>query len=261
MPIATAFPGAITAVALATVSLLAWPAVTHAELKVRMPTVEYQEMELEHNGLVIFGPRGASFDRGQSYTNEIAYGITPWWQIELESSLVAGAGQSLRSDALAFENTFQLTEPGKYFVNLGFFAGYEHVTARGAPNAVTLGPIIQKELPSFLGLNTLHTANLFFTREVGPNAGGATGFTYAWQSVVRLRPLLAPGIEFYGQIESLGQAGRYNQQQHLVGPVLTGEQPLGGLGELKYEVGYLFGLTANSPTGAVRWRLEYEIAF
>jgi hypothetical protein len=261
MPIATAFRGASAILVVATVSLLAWPGVTHAELKVRMPTVEYQEVELEHNGLMTFGPRGSSFDRSQSYTNEIAYGITPWWQIEVESSVAAGAGQSLRSDAFAFENTFQLTEPGEYFVNLGFFAGYEHVMVRGAPNAVTLGPIIQKELPSFLGLNTLHTANLFFTRDIGANAGRAIGFTYAWQSVVRLMPLLAPGIEFFGQIESLGQAGHYNQQQHLVGPVVTGEQALGGLGELKYEVGYLFGVTTNSPTGAVRWRLEYDIAF
>src|ERR1700712_4694084 len=203
MPVAAAPSRAVAALALATAGLLTSHDVARADLKVRMPTVEYRELELEHNGLVIFGSKGSAFDRLQSYTNEIAYGITPWWKVELESSLAAGAGRSLRSDAFAFENTFQLTEPGEYFFNFGFFAEYEHVTVRGSPNAVTLGPIIQKELPSFLGLSTLHTVNLFFSRDVGANASRATGFSYAWQSVARLTPLLAPGVELYGTIPEL----------------------------------------------------------
>jgi hypothetical protein len=152
-------------------SLLIGSSAVRAELKVRMPTVEYRELELEHNGLVTFGRKETAFDRAQSYTAEIAYGLTPWWKIELESALVAGAGTTLRNDAFAFENTFQLTEPGEYFFNLGFFAEYEHPMARGSANALTFGPIIQKELPSFLGLNTLHTVNLFLSRDVGAPAG------------------------------------------------------------------------------------------
>jgi hypothetical protein len=79
---------------------------------------------------------------------------------------------------------------------------------------------------------------------------------------VWLYPLINPGIEFYGTIADIGNSGRYNRQFHMVGPVLAGAQRLGnGLGKLRYEVGYLFGLTSNSPNGAVRWRLEYEISF
>ena len=233
-----------------------------AELKVRLPTVDYQEVELEHNGLVTFGRKGTEFDRGQSYANELAYGLTPWWQIEVESILVAGATTSLRSEAFAFENTFQLTQPGEYFFNVGFFLQYEHVMARNSPNAFTAGPIIQKELPNFLGLYTVHTVDLLFSREVGAHAGRATGFSYAWQSIAKLHPLLSPGIEFYGSIADLGGSGRYNQQFHMAGPVLTGTQRLGsGFGKLRYELGYLFGLTSNSPNGAIRWRLEYEFVF
>jgi hypothetical protein len=243
-------------------SLLVAVGTAHAELKVRMPTVDYRELELEHNGLVTFGHKGTEFDRAQNYTNEIAYGLTPWWQVELEQALVANPGTTLRNEAFAFENTFQLTEPGEYFFNFGFFAEYEHVMTRGSANALTFGPIIQKELPSFLGLSTLHTVNLFFSHGVGANASRATGFTYAWQSVARLHPLLSPGVELYGTISDLGNSGRYNRQFHTIGPVLVGTQRLGnGLGRIRYEVGYQFGLTSNSPTGAVRWRLEYEIAF
>jgi len=45
------------------------------------------------------------------------------------------------------------------------------------------------------------------------------------------------------------------------GPVLTGSQSFAPYGKLKYEVGYLFGLTTETPSRAVRWKLEYEIAF
>jgi hypothetical protein len=243
-------------------ALLASAPAAQAELKVRMPTVDFREIELEHNGLVTFGRKGTEFDRAQSYTNEIAYGLTPWWQLEVESALVSGAGTTLRSEAFAFENTFQLTEPGEYFFNYGFFAEYEHTKARGSANAFTFGPIIQKELPNLLGLNTLHTVNLFLSHDVGANASRATGFSYAWQSIALRHPLLSPGIEFYGSIPDLGNSGPYNRQFHMVGPVLVGAHNFGNhLGKIKYEVGYQFGLTSNSPTGAVRWRLEYEIAF
>jgi high-affinity iron transporter len=231
-----------------------------ADLKVRVPQVDYLELELEHNGLVTFGRRGSSFDRAQSYTNEIEYGLLPWWKIGIEGELASGGGQHLTWEATTLENIFQLTEPGEYAFNLGFFAEYAQATGR-APNEITLGPIVQKELPDFLNLDTVHTLNLFFSREVGGNASRATALTTAWQSVARFKSWFAPGVEYYGLIEDLGHAGRYNQQQHLLGPVLTGSHSLAPYGRLKYEVGYLFGLTAASPTGAVRWRLEYEVVF
>jgi hypothetical protein len=41
----------------------------------------------------------------------------------------------------------------------------------------------------------------------------------------------------------------------------VGLQNFAPYGKLKYEVGYLFGLTQATPSGTVRWRLEYEIPF
>jgi hypothetical protein len=33
------------------------------------------------------------------------------------------------------------------------------------------------------------------------------------------------------------------------------------MGELKYEVGYLAGITTETPANTVKWLVEYEIAF
>ena len=100
---------------------------------------------------------------------------------------------ALTWEAVTLENTFQLTEPGQYFFNLGFFFEYSQSTVRGAPNGVTFGPIIQKELNDVLGLDTLHTLNVFLSRDVGHNSSKATGFEYAWQSLILTHPLISPG--------------------------------------------------------------------
>jgi hypothetical protein len=70
-----------------------------------------------------------------------------------------------------------------------------------------------------------------------------------------------PAIEYYGFIENLSNTGKFTQQEHFLGPVAVGAVNFAPYGKLKYEVGYMFGLTPATPRGAIRWRLEYEIAF
>jgi len=251
----------VAAAALLAAGLLGLPQNARAELQVRMPTVDYRELEFEHNGLLTFGAKGSGFDHAQSYTNSIGYGVLPWWGIELEGEMASGAGQPLTWTATTMENTFQLTQPGEYALNLGFFAEYSQATGRSVPNSITAGPIVQKELNDVFGVDTLHTLNVFLSHGVGQGAGRATGLDLAWQSVVEWRALLSPGFEYYGTIGDLAHPGPYNRQQHLVGPVLTGQYSFAPYGNLKYQVGYMFGLTSASPRGAVRWRLEYELVF
>ncbi|MBV9249765.1 MAG: FTR1 family protein [Acetobacteraceae bacterium] len=249
----------VTAVLLA--GVVGLPNAARADLKVRMPTVEYREFEFENNGLVTFDRSGSPLNRAQSYTNEIGYGVLPWWLIELEGEMQSGGGEHLNWSAVTLENTFQLTQPGEYFFNWGFFAEYSRATLNGTADSVTAGPIVQKELNNVLGVDSLHTINLFLSHDVGHFGGHETGFEGSWQSVVLLHPMLAPGFEYYSLIGDIANAGPFNRQQHLVGPVLTGVALFAPYGKIRYEAGYLVGLTSASPRGALRWRLEYEIAF
>jgi hypothetical protein len=232
-----------------------------ADLQVRMPDVDYRELDLEHNGLITFDSKGSPLNRAQSYTNSIGYGVLPWWSIELEGEMASGGGQHLTWNAVTLENTFLLTDPGEYFFNVGLFAEYAQSTLRGQPSGFTFGPIIQKELNDVLGIDSRHTLNVLFSHDVGHDATRATGMQISWQSVVELTPLIAPGFEYYGIIDDIAHAGPASQQQHLIGPVLTGEHNFAPYGKLKYQVGYLFGLTPASGRSAVRWKLEFEIAF
>ncbi|MEO8714778.1 MAG: FTR1 family protein [Acetobacteraceae bacterium] len=232
-----------------------------ADLQVQMPQVEFHELEFEHNGLIGFDRKGSPLDRAQNYTNGISYGVLPWWAIELEGGLVSGGGQHLKWEATTLQNTFELTEPGAFPVDLGFYAEYSHSHLRGEPDSVTLGPIVQKEFPDLLGTHSIHTLNLFLARGVGGGADHATGFQYAWQSALILSRYASPAVEFYGFVPDLAHTGRFNAQEHLAGPVMVGGVKLRPYGSLRYEVGYLFGISSAAPRGAVRWKLEYEFPF
>jgi len=144
---------------------------------------------------------------------------------------------------------------------LGFFAEYSQSALRNEPNSFTLGPIVQKELYNVLGVDSLHTFNVFFAHDVGHNASHATGLELAWQSRLLLNRFIDPAIEYYGFIDDLANAGPFSKQQHFLGPVAVGAVNFAPYGKVRYEVGYMFGLTPASPRGAVRWKLEYEIAF
>lgn len=228
--------------------------------------IDLHELEIEHNGDSVFDRRpdqkGAA-----SYTLEFGTGVTPWWHSELELGWDRdpGAGQPTQLTQVVTENMFQLTEPGEYFVDTGFFVEYAQSLTRGqyaGPNEITFGPAIGKDIG-----RTTSIINLFFTRQLGPDqTTHGLGFTYAWQTRWNLWAPLSPAVEVYGDMGVLGSVPRLSQQQLLVGPVALGQLQLSQLGlgrggRLKYELGWLFGATEASARGTLRWRLELEIPF
>ncbi len=243
-------------------------ATARAEFKLHSPIVDYREVEFEHNGDVTLDKSGSGKNNAQSFTYELGYGVTPWWEPEIEGEFETEPGQNQRFVATTFENTFQLTEQGKYWADIGFFAEYSHAPTRTGPDSFTFGPLVQKQADTLFGLDlghdTLHTLNLLVTKEIGTNREDATPLSIAWQSRLRLNAYFEPGIEYYGQVSSIAGASTSDQKepvQHRLGPVLVGQYNMYGYGKIKYELGYLFGLNAATERGAVRWRLEYEKPF
>jgi hypothetical protein len=245
--------------------LICRPPDARAEFKLHSPIIDYRELEFEHNGDITLDKSGSGKNNGQSFTYEIGYGVTPWWEPEIEGEFETVPGQNQRFSATTFENTFQLTEQGKYWADLGFFAEFSHASWRNEADSFTFGPLVQKEANTLFGLDlgkdTLHTLNLLVSKEIGLNHSEATPLLVAWQSRLRLNPFFEPGIEYYGQISSIAGTSDGTPQQHRLGPVVVGQYNMFQYGKIKYEMGYLFGLNQATERGAVRWRLEYEKAF
>jgi high-affinity iron transporter len=240
--------------------LAAAPA-AQAQLKVRYPIVDYREVEIEHFSDITFDKPKSGLSNNQRYTNEYGFGPLPNWFVELGTEFQAPSGENITYDATEIESYLQLTPTGKYFGDLAMFAEYEHTAHHADPKSFTFGPLAQTEFGEIAGIGALHTLNLLFTRTVGNNRTDATQFNPAWQSRLLVDPLIEPGFEYYGQINKILNTGKPSDQQHRLGPVLVGSNTFAPYGKLKYEVGYLFGLTQATPRGTVRWRFEYEIAF
>jgi hypothetical protein len=252
---------------LTTALALLAPLEARADFHIRSPyEIDFGELEIEHNG-------AASFDRNpdksgaQSHTIEFGTGLTRWWhsEIELGFNRDPGFNQPTLADAIVTENMFQLTEPGQYFADFGFYVEYGQSLTSGrhaGPNEVTFGPLIAKDIG-----RTTTTVNLFLTRQLGPNQD-THGLDFSWAAQTRwnLWAPLSPAVEIYGDSGVLGQSPRLSQQQLLVGPVALGslrlnQLGLGSAGKLKYELGWLFGATEATAQGTLRWRLELELPF
>jgi FTR1 family protein len=226
-----------------------------ADYLVRSPLVDYLEVELEHNGAYSHD-RDPAKNHAQSYTNAIGYGLTPWWLTEIEGEWGADPGRNLAYGATTWENRFQLTEQGKYWIDLGAFAEYSHSPSRIGPDSVEFGPLAQIEQGELL-----HTLNLFAARDLGHGSAGVWSLLFAAQTRWRLNHYFEPGVEAYGTIGDVTVPGEIHNQDHRAGPVVVGYSYLFGTTKLRYEAGYLFGLTTPTPTGTVRWRLELETHF
>jgi hypothetical protein len=242
----------------AVAAALAWPAAARADFEVRLPEAEEGEWELEDNG-------SASFDRNPSKnglanaTVEVGYGVNSWYhtEIELGYGRNAGPGQPIVYQGITWENLFQLTETGEYWANLGFYAEITHAATPATPDDILFGPLISKDIG-----RTTHTINLFLTQEFGPaQTIHSPDFSYVWQSRWNIFPEASPAIEVFGDIGPLNHVPGIGGQQLMAGPTLVGGISLGSIGDLKYDVGYLAGLTAATPRYTVKWDLEWEIRF
>jgi hypothetical protein len=243
------------------------PVAAHADYHVVSPyEIDLGELEIEHNGDAVFDRRPSQAG-ATSYTAELGTGLTSWWHSELELGFdrAPGGGQPTLLTQAVWENMIQLTEPGEQFADIGIYFEYGQSLTRGAnagSNEFTIGPVIAKDWG-----RTVHTINLFLTRQLGPDqTSHGLDLSFAWQSRWNIWAPLSPAIEIYGDTGTIGAMPAFNKQQLLAGPVGVGvlkfnELGLGRAGNLKYEIGWLFGTTAATARGTLRWRLEAEIPF
>jgi hypothetical protein len=220
------------------------------DLKLRSPIIDSHELEFENNFTI---------GRSKNTVHELEYGINNWLKLGAEAELAADPGHGFHYDATALEGFLQLTPQGQYWADVGLFVEYEHTARQGDPRALTLGPLVQKEARVF-GLDTLHTANALFTKQIGAGSLGAPSMLVAAQSRLRPTPYLEPGIEYYGSF-TLGAHGA--EPQHRIGPMFAGrigwrELGLDAAGGVKYDAAYLRGLTRETDPSTFRVRIELE---
>ena len=225
----------------------------HASHKIYSPYVDEGEVELEMRAHTTFDS-DASKNSNEKMKFEAGYGVTDKWFTTIGGEVADNANHQHEYQATFWENIFQLTEQGQYWVDVGAYLEYEVGHTSGSSDQVEGKLLLEKAVGQYV-----NTANLVLVREVGSNAANATNFEYAWRTKYLFSKAVELGVEIYGEMGELGHFLPSAQQDHRIGPVLSGVLPLGSRkGKWLYEVGYLFGASDAAPDGTLKFNLEYE---
>jgi hypothetical protein len=198
-----------------------------AEFQIQEAGIEKGEVELEYRGAYHWGvpqvtdTNENANDLVQSHEFELQMGITDWWLLSVTTGLDQPLGESLRGNAVEIETEFALLKRQGDGISLSFQTGYEQAFNHGAQadgdaNQFGFGPIVELAKGPFL-----LTLNPLFTKQIGTFADQeGLGFEYGWRGEYDFTKHWGFGVEMFGEIEDLANAGPFNSQVHSLGPTL-----------------------------------------
>lgn len=216
------------------------------------PTVESGEKEIDFKFGTAKQPDGT---RSTATSLGFGYGATDYWftELYLKRELEGGEGLSLAE----WENKFQLTETGKYAVDIGLITEIEApLNSSNEPWEFKIGPLFQTEFGK-LQLN----GNVLFERKFGSKDADDSHVTemgYQWQAKYRLQPEFEFGLQGLGEMGEWNNWNSANSQIHRIGPAVFGKVKLGQRQALKYNTALLFGTSEAAPNHTFRMQVEYE---
>lgn len=217
------------------------------------PTVEKGEREIDFK----FG----TAKQKDGTTNHVTslgfgYGATESWFTELYLKRESGAGSGL--SIAEWENKFQLTETGKYPVDVGFIVEFEApLSNRNDPYELKVGPLFQTDFGK-LQLN----GNVLVERKFGHHNDGDDPYVsemgYQLQAKYRLKQELEFGMQAMGEVGQWDDWSQSSNQNHRMGPAIFGKFGLGTRQAIKYNAAWLFGISNIAPNNTFRMQAEYE---
>jgi hypothetical protein len=214
------------------------------------PRVEYGEREIDFK----FGTaRKADEPRESAASIGLGYGATEWWFTEFYLKYKRESGDGTKFDAVEWENKFQLTETGKYPVDVGFLLEIERPQDRTEGWEVKWGPLFQTEFGK-IQLN----CNPLLQRSYRSDAPAETEFKYQWQAKYRWKKELELGLQGFGETGKWNRWAPREEQDHRLGPAVFGKIPLGGRQAIRYNAAWLIGASTAGADHTLRMQIEYE---
>jgi len=215
------------------------------------PSVEYGEKEIDFKFGTAKNQEGV---RERTTSLGFGYGATEYWftEVYLKRETEGSEGVSIAE----WENKFQLTEPGKYPIDIGLITEIEVPLQRhNNPYEFKFGPLLQTEFGK-LQLN----GNMLFERTFG---GGdeqehITEIGYQWQVKYRLQQEFEFGLQGMGEMGKWNDWDKSDEQNHRMGPAVFGKLAVGQHQAIRYNAAWLFGVSDAAPNNTFRMQVEYE---
>jgi hypothetical protein len=184
----------------------------------------------------------------------LGFGVDSRWFTEVYAIWHKEPGTARRFDAWEWENRFQLTETGRFPVDVGLLLEIERPQARSEGYELRWGPLLQADLSPTLQANL----NLLIEQHVAADAAEKVEFGYQWQIKYRWKPVFEYGLQGFGDFGPWNHSEPGTEQSHRAGPAVFGTLKAGGRRKLKYNAALLFGLTGGGAVNTLRAQLEYE---
>ena len=205
------------------------------------PHVEQGEWELEYKGRYLYGPdRDGASQRETQNKVALGYGPTSHWWTELYAEREATPERGDHWSAFEWENRFQLTEPGQYWLDLGAIAELERARP-GKGKEARVGLLMEKDID-----RTTLTVNWLIGRTFGDGASSHWEQDYraqwAWRWRLEARPLL--------QLQGDGDSA-------YAGPGIAGKLRIGAQ-RVGYHLAWLHRLGGDVTPHALRLQVELE---
>jgi hypothetical protein len=273
--------------------VLAWStfgptAPAFAEFEIQESQVEKGEIELEYRGAVHWGlptaePEAAEDgEEGeeeedeaplrQSHDFEFQWSVTDRWMFSTALATDQPRGDKFGVSSVELELQYELIEREGDGLGLSWLGAYGIATRGGEADEIEFGPIV--ELASGPLLLTL---NPFLTSQVGANREtDGLGFEYGWRAEYGVAKRWGVGVEMFGEIEDLANAGPFDDQEHSIGPTLffkpggaddegnghgdDDDETMSGPPEMEFSlnVGVQFGLTDVTSDTALKFQGALE---
>lgn len=242
--------GALAALALSSLCVSS-AAVAGPSDYVASPIVEEGEREIDFKSGTAKSRDGS---RESASSLGFGWGATSWWFTELYAKWHKEPGAASTFDAWEWENKFQLTETGKYPVDIGLLVEIERPKDRSEGYEYRWGPLLQADITPGVQANL----NLLFTKHIRASAPSQAAFGYQWQLKYRWRPEFEYGLQGFGDAGPWNEWAPRSEQSHIAGPAVFGRLRVGDHQAVRYNAGVLFGLGDGAPRHTLRIQAEYE---
>jgi hypothetical protein len=193
-------------------------------------------------------------ERESKYSAGLGFGVNRWWFTEIYAIWHKGAGEQHGFDAWEWENKFQLTETGKYPLDIGLLFEIERPTDRSEGYEYRWGPLLQADLTPSVQANL----NLLLEKRIRAREPSKAELGYQWQVKYRWRPAFEFGLQGLGDVGPWNDWEPKSEQPHVAGPAVFGRLALGSHQTIKYNAGLLLALTDAAPRRTLRLQVEYE---
>ena len=242
--------GALAALSLQILSFTT-PALAGPSEYVYTPIVQEGEREIDFKAGTAKNKDGT---RESAQSIGLGYGVNSWWFTEVYGKWHKEPGERHTFDAWEWENKFQLTETGKYPVEVGFLLEIERPKDRSEGYEYKWGPLLQTDITPRIQANL----NVLVEKHIRTATPSKAELGYQWQLKYRLQPAFEYGLQGIGGLGPVSNWSPKNEQTHKVGPAVFGRIRAGQKEFIKFNAAVLFGTTNATPNTTLRLQTEYE---